>query len=202
MTTQAQLAANQRNATKSTGPTSAAGKAAASQNALTHGFTAREVVCAGERHEAFEAFAAALRADLAPADEVEAALVERIVTTAWRLRRLAGTEKAFADSWREVGGPERLDRGETPMSRRFDYGPDGMTALSRYEASLDRALGRAFTLLDRRQARRRGEYVPAPVAVLVDGVGDSHGGDSANPLVDQAEFENCETNPIFAADAE
>ena len=39
MTTERQRAANQRNASKSTGPRSAAGKARASKNAITHGLS-------------------------------------------------------------------------------------------------------------------------------------------------------------------
>ena len=40
MATPAQIEANRRNARKSTGPKTAAGKAASSRNALTHGMTA------------------------------------------------------------------------------------------------------------------------------------------------------------------
>jgi hypothetical protein len=40
MATPAQIEANRRNARKSTGPKTAAGKAASSRNALTHGLTA------------------------------------------------------------------------------------------------------------------------------------------------------------------
>lgn len=69
-----------------------------------------------------------------------------------------------------------------------------MTALSRYEASLDRAFGRAFALLERRQARRRGEDVPAPLTVLVEGAEET-----AKPLGADPNFENCETNPSGAA---
>ena len=46
MATVAQILANSRNACRSTGARTPAGKAAASQNALTHGFFARQdVIC-------------------------------------------------------------------------------------------------------------------------------------------------------------
>ena len=48
MTTDAQNEANRRNAKKSTGPRSQAGKAVASQNALKHGLTAKRVIIPGE----------------------------------------------------------------------------------------------------------------------------------------------------------
>ena len=48
MATPAQIAANRRNALKSTGPRTAAGKAASGRNALTHGLTARTAVVLDE----------------------------------------------------------------------------------------------------------------------------------------------------------
>jgi len=47
----------------------------------------------------------------------------------------------------------------------------------------------------RRQARRRGEHVPAPVTVVVENAAAF----SPNPLDANAKFENCETKPIAAA---
>ncbi len=44
-----------------------------------------------------------------------------------------------------------------------------MSALSRYEASVDRAFHRPYVMLERRQAKRRGELVPAPLAIAVSG---------------------------------
>jgi hypothetical protein len=44
MTTQAKIDANRRNATKSTGPKTAAGKARVSLNALKHGLSAQTMV--------------------------------------------------------------------------------------------------------------------------------------------------------------
>jgi hypothetical protein len=195
MTSPAQLAANRRNAKKSTGPTSVEGKAVASHNALKHGLHAKNVVCADEQSRAYEAFAAALYADLAPADSVEEQLVDRIATLAWRLQRMTCTEASMFDSWRHSSfhADEELEPGESAYSRRFDDAPSEMLALSRYEASLDRALGRAYALLDRRQARRRGEHVPAPLTVLVEGLDDS-----AKSLDRNANYENCETKPISA----
>ena len=48
MATAAQIAANRRNALKSTGPRTGAGKAASSRNALRHGLRARTAVVLGE----------------------------------------------------------------------------------------------------------------------------------------------------------
>lgn len=197
MTTPARIAANRRNAKKSTGPQTDDGKAAASRNALKHGLTAKDVVCAEESSRDYAAFAASLHADFAPADSVEEQLVDRIAICTWRLQRMACAEASMFDSWRySSAARDELHAGESAYSRRFDRATSEMLALSRYEASLDRALGRAYALLDRRQARRRGEAVAAPVTVLVEGLDDS-----AKSLADKANYEKCETNPRLAPES-
>jgi hypothetical protein len=92
--------------------------------------------------------------------------------------------------------PAHLYGGETSVARLFRDHPENMLALSRYEATLDRALGRAYAMLERRQAARRGEPVPAPVTVLVEGV-DSI---PANPLDRHEKNENYETKPTPIAE--
>ena len=49
------LAANRSNAQRSTGPTTEAGKKAASRNATRHGLTDKHIVIQGENPEAYEA---------------------------------------------------------------------------------------------------------------------------------------------------
>jgi hypothetical protein len=199
MTTPAQIAANRRNARKSTGPQTDAGKEAASRNALRHGLTSRQLASADERSADFAQFAASLRQDLAPLDEVEEQLAERVVLTAWRLRRAARAERAIIDGWHIATSPStHLLHGESGMSRLFMKRPESMLALSRYEAALDRAFTRALSLLERRQARRRGEPVLAPVTVLVESA-ESAADDDPKFLAQQAKNENCETNPIAVA---
>lgn len=192
----AQIAANRRNAKKSTGPTTAEGKAAAARNAMKHGLRAKDFVCEHEHSGEYVEFAAAMYGDLAPADTVEAQLVDRIVTCSWRLQRMTLAETAMFDSVRFAR--YELEPGESPYSRRFDRNTSEMTALSRYEASLDRSLSRAYALLERRQARRRGEQVAAPMTVLVEGLPEV-AGDSAKSFDPQANYENCQTNPILDA---
>ena len=57
MPTDSQIQANRRNAKKSTGPRSAEGKAASSQNALKTGIDAKSPVIRGEDHATLEALA-------------------------------------------------------------------------------------------------------------------------------------------------
>jgi hypothetical protein len=194
MTSPARIAANRRNAQKSTGPKSEAGKEAVSHNAVKHGLRAQDVVCADETARQYEEFAASLIADLAPADSVEEQLAQRIVTCTWRLLRMVNAEATMFDSWR-MDEDDALQPTESFFSRRFENSNAEMSALSRYEASLDRSLNRAYALLDRRQARRRGERVMAPVTVLVEAGAGGDVLDSAKPLAQKADFENCQTKP-------
>ena len=87
-----QRKANQRNALKSTGPRTEAGKERSKYNALKHGLTAKTVLLPDENREEFEAFAAGLYNDLKPVGSLETLLVDRIIFSAWRLFRLRRVE--------------------------------------------------------------------------------------------------------------
>ena len=93
MASRKQIRANRRNARKSTGPKSDAGKAASSANALSHGLTAaRTVVLPEEEPEDFELLRQGVVADLAPAGAMQEALAQRIAVLLWRLDRVARLE--------------------------------------------------------------------------------------------------------------
>ena len=94
MTSQARIDANRRNARKSTGPKTDAGKATSRWNALKHGLASPELILFDETEEEFEDFYAELRAAHAPVDAAEAAVVERIAVAHWRLRRVWRAEAA------------------------------------------------------------------------------------------------------------
>src|SRR5260370_18378538 len=167
MASEAQVAANRRNAGRSTGPRTEAGKAAVSRNALRHGLTAEQVVLFDEEAEDLARFHDDMRRALDPADEVEEELVERIVLCAWRLRRVvrieAGLFNSAADQIRRWGNEFVL--GPTFGKAAYDLG-----TASRYEAALDRSLRRAYSTLDRRPSRRRRAPVLAPITVYSDGL--------------------------------
>ena len=63
MTSYRQIEANQRNALKSTGPRTEAGKQASRCNAVRHGLTAETVIAALEDAEDYKAFEVAITAD-------------------------------------------------------------------------------------------------------------------------------------------
>ena len=96
-TSAAKVAANRRNALKSTGPTSAAGKARASANAVRHGLLSwRPVLPHAERPEDWDAHLARTVASLSPDGHLEAVLAERVALLLWRLDRVARYEREAA----------------------------------------------------------------------------------------------------------
>ncbi|MHC4301121.1 MAG: hypothetical protein ACYS7Y_27940 [Planctomycetota bacterium] len=87
MATKAQIAANRRNSRKSTGPRTAEGKEAASQNAFKHGLFVKKDVVRDESQDEYDLHREAMAAALAPVGPMEAFLVQRIVRLTWRLIR-------------------------------------------------------------------------------------------------------------------
>jgi hypothetical protein len=92
MTSEKQAKANRKNALKSTGPKTPEGKDAVRLNALKHGLLSQETLLPGEDEEALRTLGERLRDELQPAGELENLLVERIITSYWRLRRLGRVE--------------------------------------------------------------------------------------------------------------
>jgi hypothetical protein len=90
--TDKQTNANRHNAQLSTGPQTPDGKARSSMNAVRHGVLSKMLLLPGESAEDHDAFSANLVADLRPVGALEALLVDRAVTSAWRLRRLLAVE--------------------------------------------------------------------------------------------------------------
>ena len=92
MTSYRQIEANRRNALKSTGPRTDAGKQASRCNAVRHGLSAETVVGALEDAEDYKAFEAAITADYDAQSAVERELVLRLANLLWRLRRATTME--------------------------------------------------------------------------------------------------------------
>ena len=118
MTSVKQVAANRRNAAKSTGPKSAAGKQIARMNALKHGLEAERVVIPGEDPEEFEALVRGLEEHCQPVGPLEGTLVERIAHCTWRLQRVSLIETAIM---REKHFSLQKNRAKNEMSRIVAY---------------------------------------------------------------------------------
>lgn len=94
MATQRQLAANQANAQKSTGPKTPTGKATVAQNAIRHGILSTRLFLEGEDPAEFLTLQDDLRQSLQPVGVLEKALVEKIAIALWRQKRLVAAETA------------------------------------------------------------------------------------------------------------
>lgn len=102
---EARREANRRNARKSTGPKTEAGKYRSSMNGLKHGIRAeRPVIMNAESVDEWVEHRRAILDDLKPVGPIETALAERIVGYFWRIHRVARHEAAVAsNSIRNVG---------------------------------------------------------------------------------------------------
>jgi len=98
MSSPKQIAANRRNALKSTGPVTPEGKERSRGNAVRHGLTAETVIAALEDSEDYQAFEAAVIADYDAETAVERELVLRLASVLWRLRRATGIETALFEA--------------------------------------------------------------------------------------------------------
>jgi hypothetical protein len=85
---QQRTATNRANSAHSTGPRTEAGKQRSSQNALSHGLTARAAVLPTEDPEAYRLHVQQFLNEYAPANATETQLVHEIANTAWRLNRI------------------------------------------------------------------------------------------------------------------
>jgi hypothetical protein len=92
MTSYRQIEANRRNALRSTGPRTEAGKLQSRRNAVRHGLTAETVIGSLEDAEDYTAFEAAIIADYDAQSAVERELVLRLASILWRLRRATTME--------------------------------------------------------------------------------------------------------------
>jgi hypothetical protein len=92
MSSPAQIAANQANAQLSTGAKTAEGRAASSLNALKTGLTGHTVLLPTDDAALYEANLLCHVDALNPVGEQEAALVQALTDTEWRLARIPGLE--------------------------------------------------------------------------------------------------------------
>ena len=110
MTSEKKAEADRRNALKSTGPKTPEGKAAFSLNALKHGLLSQEILLPREDQEALRELDECLRNELQPVGELENLLVDRIIASYWRLRRVGRIEAGIFAWERSEELAERAER--------------------------------------------------------------------------------------------
>ena len=164
MPSDSQISANRQNALKSTGPTSAKGKATVRWNALRHGAFSPSLLLPGENRAAFNRLRQAYLDLYQPSDPNERFLVDRMILAAWRLSRLASMEvrviRAHRDAARNnakfnreifsilnPSNPGALKPQTDPVARAYMRDSEhGNTVYKfvRYQSMLERSYHRAL----------------------------------------------------------
>ena len=118
MPTDKQIAANRRNARKSTGPRTEAGKNKTRLNAVTHGLTGHLELTTDP---ARDAFIAGIIGTLKPADPLEHQLAQSIADGYWRINRVSTLENALlaADADDILRAINLLSTYETRLHRKI-----------------------------------------------------------------------------------
>jgi hypothetical protein len=127
MTSEKQVQANRINALKG-GVKTEEGKDAIGLNAVTHGFFSNAVLLPGEDQSLLDEFRDKYMAELKPVGELETLLVERIVSSSWRLKRLLESERKHT-------------------RKGADYRYDSWQNYIRYETTLERQIYKALNEL-------------------------------------------------------
>src|SRR5687768_10008169 len=132
----AQRRANRRNAKKSTGPRTAAGKARAKRNATTHGAFCRDALLPGEDPAGLCELIVGAYGKFSPQDAIERSLVDRIVDAQWKIARLRRSER-FAYG---IAADRRADHDEADyLHKTWHQG-----RAPRHRAALQRVLNAAL----------------------------------------------------------
>lgn len=170
------LQANRQNALKSTGPRDTS---VTRLNAMKHGILSKELTLEGESKKDLENLGKRLRTDLAPENELELILVDRIVSSVWRLKRVIKIEREylateFDDAHHDWQGRERSDsEAWSDVVQKQLGNSQAWLNLLRYETALDRQIYKALHELMRLQAARTGLPTSLPAAVDIDVSQDS-----------------------------
>lgn len=179
MTSEKQIQANRENA-KLGGVKSEEGISVSRYNAVKHGLLSKEVLLQDEDEQSLLELGKRLRQELAPATELEALLVDRIVANMWRLRRALEVERnamEFQKAYKDLdlgvdfGLEKNVGFEEKQKMRRKTRDMitnSGIEEIMRYETSIERSIYKALHELQRIQAVRAGEKPPAPLAVDID----------------------------------
>jgi hypothetical protein len=149
MSSAAKALANRQNSLQSTGPVTAAGKAASSQDAMRHGLTSKQIVLPGEDADPYDELRQDLLATYVPANACEALLVEELATASWRLLRARRQETLILQKL--MGDNADCDAG---FAIAFIEKPKEIARLTRYITSIERAYYRVIAKLEQIRKER------------------------------------------------
>jgi hypothetical protein len=167
MSTEAQINANRANAQHSTGPTSDAGKAKVSFNAVKTGLTGRAMILAPNEAAQYEALMLAYQKLYQPVSVEETALTQSIIDIVWRLDRIPALESSLLLIGRrelDEKNPRELSadpaEAEMQIRRHQDFAKD-FRNLHLQETRLVRRRDRETAELRRLQNERKAKETEA-----------------------------------------
>jgi hypothetical protein len=166
-----QMEANRRNAQKSTGPRTEAGKKISSLNAMRHGLSSRVVVLPSEDLDAYQKFSTDYLVSLAPETFPESQCAQTIIDTQWRLNRVRSIEEGMLALGHQTPAGD-LDWGHPQIhaamtaSAVFLENSQAFVNLSMHEQRLYRILTAATKSLEEMKTKR----IAARQAALDDAV--------------------------------
>jgi hypothetical protein len=164
MATVAQIAANQTNALRSTGPTTPQGKAVSAHNATRHGLSAGFSVLPHENAEEFHELLSALESEFQPSGEHETFLVGEMARARWRILRIERLEAlAFEQALTDPGSASDPDARILSL---LSAAGSVLDKLQRYAAAARRDYYRAHRELQQSLARKTKTQTAAALACL------------------------------------
>ena len=162
MATLKQLEANRRNALKSTGPSTDAGKAASSTNALKTGIYAKSLIIPGEDAAELEALIADFYVAHQPAAADERSLVDTLISNEWIQRRLRNAERQIWEQSIHLSMEQNRCTADSTLEDSFLRREQRFTVLRRQVASCERSFHRALRDLEWLKKLRRPATPPQP----------------------------------------
>jgi hypothetical protein len=158
MATEKQIAANRLNCLKG-GVKTDEGKEQSKNNAASHGIFSKDNFLPGEDIAVLKKLRKRCMTELKPVGELETILVERIISSTWRLKRALNSEKKYTRP------PAQNINGITDYLRGIDYRYDGWQNYLKYENALDAQIHKALKELKTLQkARLDQKNLPACIA--------------------------------------
>src|SRR4030043_2342467 len=140
MTTEKQIIGNRENALKSTGPKTEEGKLASKMNAVSHGILSRDAILPGEDSSLLAELRDQYMQEFKPVGEMETMLVERIISSIWRLKRTLRCEKRYY--WLE--SPTVHNKDEYGIVVGPNYRSSDWQNFLEYETTIERHIYKAI----------------------------------------------------------
>src|SRR5271155_3257347 len=159
MISEKQLAANRRNAERSTGPRTEEGKKVSALNARRHNLTGQVTAMTEADRIMHDAFSASIIESLAPEGAMEPQLAQRIATDSWRLNRISAVE----DNLFALGHNAKSNEVETDdpeihaaltAAKVFKFESKQLQLLTLYDQRINRNIQKNLATLQALQAAR------------------------------------------------